>query len=119
MAEATERRKLLFVILNRPERLQDLMLVFVELGLKGATVLESQGMGKILSQDVPIFAELKGLLTGARPQNKTIMILLGDEMIPLVVEAFEEAVGPLNVPGNGVIFALPVEQIYGAHDSGK
>jgi nitrogen regulatory protein PII len=114
MPDTTEKRKLLFVILNKPERLQDLMVIFVELGLKGATVFDSVGMGKILTQDVPLFAELRGFLTGARQQNKTIMILLPEEMIPLVVEAFEEAVGPLSEPGNGVIFAVPVEQIYGA-----
>jgi nitrogen regulatory protein P-II 1 len=113
MAETTEKHKLIFVILNKPERLQDLMVIFVELGLHGATVFDSVGMGKILTQDIPLFAELKGMLTGARPQNKTIMIHLAEEMIPLVVEAFEEAVGPLDQPGNGVIFAVAAEQICG------
>jgi nitrogen regulatory protein PII len=115
MAETTEKHKLIFVILNKPERLQDLMVIFVELGLQGATVFDSVGMGKILTQDIPLFAEVKGLLTGARPQNKTIMIHLAEEMIPLVVEAFEEAVGPLDQPGNGVIFAVAAEQICGTH----
>jgi nitrogen regulatory protein PII len=117
MTDTSEKSKLLFVILNKPERLQDLMVIFVELGIKGATVLDSVGMGQILTHDVPIFAGLRGLLTGTRPQNKTLMILLTEEMIPLVVEAFEEAVGPLSEPGNGVIFAVPVEQICGMHDS--
>ncbi len=114
MAINSENHKLLLVILNKAECLQEFISVLVEVGIKGATIMDSEGMGKILAHDIPIFAGLRGLLTGARPQNKTIMILLHEEMIPLVVEAFETAVGPLQQPGNGIIFSLPVEFVLGA-----
>lgn len=117
MTGSNDQNKVLFVILNKTEYLQDLMVLLVELGLKGATVIDSVGMGKILTQDIPIFAGMRSLLTGARPSNKTIMMLLHEEMIPLVVEAFEHTVGPLDQPGNGVIFSLPVDFVYGAGEA--
>ncbi len=113
MSDPKENLKLLFVVLNKAECLPSLLSLFVELGLKGATVIDSVGMGRILTHDIPIFAGVKNLFTGTRPGNKTIMIMLHEEMIPLVVEAFEQAVGPLDQPGNGMIITVPVERVFG------
>jgi len=113
MPSSSDKHKLLIVILNKTECLQDLVSVFVELGIKGATILDSEGMGKILAQDIPIFAGVKSLFSGTQPRNKTILMLLQEEMIPLVVEAFEETVGPLDQPGNGMIMALAVDFVKG------
>ncbi|RJP76956.1 MAG: hypothetical protein C4524_09415 [Candidatus Zixiibacteriota bacterium] len=111
MPESREYNKLLFVIVNRPEALQDFIKVLVEVGIQGATVIDSMGMGRILAHDIPIFAGLRSLITGARPQNKTVLILLHEEMIPLVVEAFEVTVGPLDHRGNGMMFSLSAEMV--------
>lgn len=35
----------LFIILNKPNYLEDLLDEFIEIGVKGATILDSQGMG--------------------------------------------------------------------------
>jgi hypothetical protein len=117
MPDDKNHSRLLFIILNKVECLQDLIVVFVELGLSGATILNSVGMGKILTQDIPIFAGLKSLISGARSENKVIMVLLHEEMIPLVVEAFEDTVGPLDQPGNGMIISVPVDFVRGGTET--
>jgi len=111
MSSNSDKHRLLILILNKPECLQALFSVLVELGISGATVLESEGMGKILAQDIPIFAGVKNLFSATRPKNKTILISLHEEMIPLVAQAFENTVGPLSEPGNGIILSLPVDVI--------
>ena len=48
--------KLVITFLNHPEDLDDVLAGFLEIGVTGATVIDSVGMGQILSHDVPIFA---------------------------------------------------------------
>ncbi|HOA30750.1 MAG TPA: hypothetical protein PKM70_02355 [Clostridia bacterium] len=39
----------LFIVLNEVEHLDDVLDAFVEVGVTGATILDSQGMGSILT----------------------------------------------------------------------
>ncbi len=47
---------LLVCICNQPDKLEEILEAFVEVGITGATVLDTVGMGQILSTEVPIFA---------------------------------------------------------------
>ena len=51
--------KLAILILNREEHLEALLEGYVEIGITGSTIIDSIGMGHILSSDVPIFAGLR------------------------------------------------------------
>lgn len=105
--------KLLVIVLNKEEYLDDFIQALLEVDVRGATILDSVGMGRILTQDIPLFAGLKGLLTGNRPHNKTILTAVTDEQEDKVVAMFEETVGPLDQPGNGLILALPLAAVHG------
>ena len=48
--------KLIIFVLNQEERLEEILEAFLELGINGATILDSIGMGRILAHDIPIFA---------------------------------------------------------------
>jgi len=67
---------LLVAILNAPEKLDSILAGFVALGVKGATVISSQGMGRLLSHDIPIFAGLQTLIDRSRPENRTILTVV-------------------------------------------
>jgi nitrogen regulatory protein P-II 1 len=96
-------------VLNREEYLEEILTGFLEIGISGATILDSMGMGRILAHDIPIFAGLRGVLAGGRPNNKTIMSVLPDfETYEQAVELIEDVCGSLDDPGIGVLFALPV-----------
>jgi nitrogen regulatory protein PII len=110
--------KLLVVILNREELLDDLILAFLEVEIRGATILDSVGMGRILSHDIPILAGMKGLSTGSFPRNRTVLTVVQDQQVAAVVRVFEEVVGPVSQPGNGLILALPIGEIYGMGKNG-
>ena len=47
---------LLVFILNNPEVLEEVLEGYLEVGITGATVIDSLGMGHILATEVPIFA---------------------------------------------------------------
>lgn len=105
--------KLLVFILNREEHLEQVLEAFLELNIQGATILDSVGMGSILAQDIPIFAGFKNLLQGSRPANKTIVTVLPEDLVEPAIQSIEQVVGPLNEPGNGLIFVLDIERVVG------
>jgi hypothetical protein len=59
--------QLLIAVVNQEEKLDQILAGFLELGITGATVIRSEGMGSVLSHDVPIFAGLQTLIARARP----------------------------------------------------
>ena len=101
--------KLLVFILNKNELLDEVLEAFLELGIPGATILDSVGMGHILAYEIPIFAGLRSVLPGHRPFNKTILALVDAEQVPKAIEAIEQIVGPLDQPGTGIAFTVPVD----------
>jgi len=105
--------RLLVVVLNREEYLDDILALFVELGIRGATILDSVGMGRILSHDIPIFAGFRDLMVGNRPYNKTILSVVEDELVEAAVKGIEGVCGSFSRPGTGLIFTLPVDGIWG------
>ncbi len=109
--------KLLFIVLNKEEYLDEVLEAFLELGLRGATILDSVGMGRILAYEIPIFAGLRSILPGHRPFNKTILTLVEEEKISDVITAVEQIIGPLETPGTGIAFALPVDFVKGLSKS--
>lgn len=111
MAEGagTGRRELVLCVLNEPDRLHDVLTAFVEAGAPTATVVESQGMGRILAEDVPIFAGFRHLFAGSQPFNHTIFSVVEepavrDRLIALVRDVLADA----PPEARGVVFAVPV-----------
>lgn len=105
--------KLMVFVLDQEEYLEEILETLLELNIGGATILDSVGMGSILAQDIPIFAGFKQLLQGSRSANKTILAVVPEEIIETTIKAIEQVVGPLAEPGNGLVFILNVEQIFG------
>ncbi|MFC1562360.1 hypothetical protein ACFL6I_15955 [candidate division KSB1 bacterium] len=102
-----------FLILNKEEYLDEVLEAYLELGVRGATVIESVGMGQILSVDIPIFAGLRDLLPGSRPYNKTIFTITEEDMIPQIITAVEQIIGPLDKPGTGIVFSIKLDTVKG------
>lgn len=105
--------RLLFFILNKEERLEEILEALLELGVNGATIIDSMGMGRILAHDIPIFAGFRTLLKDTRPGNKTILIVIPQSKIEALTRAIEHIIGDLDKPGNGILFALPVDYCRG------
>ena len=111
--------KLVVFILNRGELLEQVLEAFVEAEVPGATVLDSAGMGRMLSAEVPLFADLPDSMKGIRPANRVILSLVsGEQTVQRLERLLERACGDLSVPGTGLLFTVPVDYARGLHTEG-
>ena len=107
---------LLVVVLNHEEKLNEVLNKFLEIGIKGATVVESTGMGQsILDCEVPLIGGLRRAISKqCRPNNVTIFSVVKDRgKIEEAVNLVEGSTGQLDNPGVGIAFALPLEYAKG------
>ena len=100
---------LLVFVLNKEELLDEILTGLVDIGVSGATVIDSMGMLQVISQDVPIFAGFRSMTTGGRPHNKTVFSVIREEEILKEAIAFiEETCLQFREPSIGILFAIPV-----------
>jgi nitrogen regulatory protein P-II 1 len=111
---ATEAVQLLIAVINHLEKLDEILSGFVELGVTGATIIESEGMGRVLAQDVPIFAGIEAFATHTRPRNHTIFSVIREpEKVDQVIDLLQEICGDLEDPATGIVFTVPVSRVVG------
>ncbi len=105
-----------FFVLNRTEHLEHLMEEFSNHGMKGATVLDSKGMARILlgsDEEVPMFAGLRAILEPERRSSKTIFCVMPDEKVQLARDIVNQVTGGLDTPDSGIMFAVPATFVEG------
>lgn len=105
--------QLLIAVVNDPEKVDEILSGFLELGITGATIVSSEGMGRVLSHDIPIFAGLQTLLAGSRPQNRTIFSVISDDKVDDAFALLQDVCGSLTNPATGIAFSLPVNHVVG------
>ncbi|HEX7089750.1 MAG TPA: hypothetical protein VF192_06410 [Longimicrobiales bacterium] len=106
--------QLLIAVINQEEKLDEILSGFLELGITGATIIASEGMGRVLSHDIPIFAGLQTLLARSRPQNQTIFSVINeDEKVDGAIALLQEICGNLENPATGIAFTVPVTRVVG------
>ncbi|HUF27545.1 MAG TPA: P-II family nitrogen regulator [Gemmatimonadaceae bacterium] len=105
--------QLLVAVINHEERVDDILAGFIELGITGATVIASKGMGRVLSTDVPIFAGLRSLSARSRPGNQTLFCVVDDQKVDAAISLIREICGNLEAPGTGIVFTVPVSTVIG------
>lgn len=108
----------LFIVLNKPDYLEDLLDKFIEIGVKGATILDSQGMGFAVTHgghgNEPFFGKIRSIIDNSRPYNKTVFTVIEDEeTLQKAVSAAKEVFGDVYEPGIGMMFTMPVGNVYG------
>lgn len=105
---------ILFIVLNEVDYLEDILDMFLSEGVKGATVLDSQGLGQALPETIPMFGSIRYMMDGARPYNKTIFSLIEDNSkLERVIKGVYKIVTDLDEPGVGMMFTIPVKEVHG------
>jgi hypothetical protein len=100
--------QLLLFVLNKEEHLEEILELFLELDISGATIIDSVGMGRILAHDIPIFAGFRNLMQESRPGNKTILTLVEDQKVKQITKGIEQICGSLDEAGAGILVTIPV-----------
>ena len=105
--------KLLILVLNKVEKLEEVLEGYIEVGISGATIIDSVGMGHILSEEVPIFAGLRFMFAGAKPHNKTVFSVIRDEKEEAAIKVLKNILGDMHETGTGIVFTLPLDRVEG------
>ena len=106
----------LFIVLNQTDYLEDILAKFVHLGVRGATIIDSQGMASAIVhggiQSIPLFGSLKAVLAGTSPYNKTIFTVINDQaLLHATMDAVKVLLKKIGRPGAGFMFTVPVDNI--------
>ena len=106
--------ELLVCVVNREEKLEEVLSGFLELGVTGATVIHSEGMGRVLSQEVPVVAGLQTLMSLSRPQNTTILsVIESPEVMDSAIKMVQDVCGDFDGHSTGIIFTVPLSSEIG------
>lgn len=105
--------KLMLVNLYVEEYLYDVLQAMVELGIDGATILDSTGMGQYVSS-VPLFAEFIGFMKENRNFSRTILAMVASTEIDHVIASIEEITGDLDTHDGAVVLVMDVAQYRGS-----
>jgi len=109
--------KTLVIVLNIDEYLEDILTILANNKVKGATIIDSQGMGSAIVTNeissIPLFSSLKMLLSERHPRNKTIFsVIHNDEILNNVVLEIQELLKKDDHQGIGFMFTVPVDNIF-------
>ena len=105
--------RLAVIFLSKIEYLEELLAVFLEIGLSGATVLDSVGMGHIISENIPIFAGLRDAFAGSSPNKKMIVAVTTEEMIEQMANALDEVCNDGDDAKTSFMVSLPIDKLFG------
>lgn len=100
---------LLIAVLNNEELLDELITGWLDIGVTGATVLESTDFLQLISSNIPIFAGFRTLTSGGMSHNKTIFTAIEDkEVLKQSVSYLETVCSETGKPHQGVYLVTPL-----------
>jgi nitrogen regulatory protein PII len=105
--------QLLIAVINQEERIEEILSGFLEIGITGATLINTEGMGRLLSSEVPIFAGLEALMGRTRPRNQTLFSVIDDAKVDAALALLQEVCGDFSQPATGIVVTLPVNRVLG------
>jgi nitrogen regulatory protein PII len=109
------------MVLNDPDRLEELLIAWEENGVQGATVLFSTGLGRIRQMDawrddMPLIPSLRDFYEVPENMNRTVFTVVNTEaQVDALVAATKAIVGELDEQGTGLLLVLPVARAYGVN----
>jgi hypothetical protein len=115
--------KLIVAVVLRVETCHDLVRLWEEAGVSGATILDSIGMRHLLEHpqrdDLPLMPSLRSLLEGEEYSHRTIFSVVPDEIdMDELIRRTEALVGDFDEADSGFLFVVPVLQARGLGRAG-
>jgi nitrogen regulatory protein PII len=108
---------LLVNVLEQPEHLVAILEGFAKMGIKGSTVMNSTGMGRVLMKagtEGPAMEEINRMIANGETSNKTIFTVVKEkETLDEAIRVVKSFCGDLSEPGKGILFAIPLALVDG------
>lgn len=111
---------MILCVVHDLEKCEPLLQEWESVGVTGATIMHSTGLGRMhgndLWDDLPLFPGLDDLLEHEEYFNRTIFTVVDQEdLVDQVVKATEKVLGDMSMPDSGLLIVLPVLRAYGLH----
>jgi PTS system nitrogen regulatory IIA component len=103
--DQTRRRKVFIVVIQGEEVFQDVVRTLTELGVGGASVINSRGLRDSLS-GIPLFADFIDFFGAHSDASNTLIFTVYENVVEDVVAAIEEITGDLETHGGATIIVL-------------
>jgi nitrogen regulatory protein PII len=109
---------LVMFVLDDPGQCRDVLDAWEAAGAPGVTILDSTGLGRVrragIRDDVPLMPSLSNLLRREEDHHRTLFsIVEGKSQVEAIVQATRAVVGELDQENTGLLFVVPVSQVYG------
>ncbi|MBN1932085.1 MAG: hypothetical protein JW786_10815 [Desulfobacterales bacterium] len=100
---------LLIAVINNEELLDDLITGWLDIGITGATIIESTDFLQLISHHIPIFAGFRALTSGGMRHNRTLFTAIEDQTVLNQAVAYLEALcRETGKPHQGIYFVVPL-----------
>src|SRR5512139_102483 len=115
--------KLIVTILTKMQACHDVIHLWEELGVPGATILDSMGMRHLQQRhahrdDLPLMPSLRSVLEQEEYNHRTVFSVVPDGFdLDDLIRRTEELVGDFEAEHTGLIFVVPVLQVRGLRHS--
>ena len=105
-------------VLDNADQCRDILDAWENAGIRGVTILESSGLGRVrragIRDDLPLMPSLSDLFMNTETQHRTLFTVVKSEsQIEAIVKATQSVVGDLEQPDTGFLFVVPVSQVHG------
>ncbi len=108
------KAKLFVCIIEKEEKLEEVLEGLVEIGVTGASIVDVRGMFEYLADEIPIFAGFRNLIEDKNPTNKMIISVMKDDAtVKEAMDTIEEIYGSFSNPNTGIMFSFDISNIRG------
>lgn len=109
---------LVVMIVDDPDNCPAILESWEALGVRGVTILESTGLGRLkrsgLRDDLPLIPSLRDLLESNEEHHRTLLSVVDDERkVDEMIAAAQETTGDLDRGDTGFLFVVPVLRVHG------
>ncbi len=109
---------LIVFVLDNSDQCRDILDAWENAGIRGVTILESSGLGRVrlagIRDDLPLMPSLSDLFMNTETQHRTLFTVVKSQIqIDAIVKATQSIVGDLEQADTGFMFVIPVSQVYG------
>ena len=116
ISDETKEQKLLMMVVQNEDNLVDIMELFVEMGIVGASMVPSEGMAGILTK-VPLFADFINFLGQRSEFHKTVWAVVPANDVEPLVERIEAITGDMDKHIGTMVLALDIAYMKGSMET--
>jgi nitrogen regulatory protein PII len=109
---------LVVLIVDDPDNCPAILESWETLGVRGVTILESTGLGRLkrsgLRDDMPLMPSLRDILESNEEHHRTLLSVVDDEQkVDEMIAAAQRITGDLDRGNTGFLFVVPVLRVHG------